>query len=195
MARPAKFEESVLLERAMTTFWELGFSSTSMRDLERSLDVAAPSIYRHFGNKDQLFEQCLTHYLDRVITKRITNLLPPDGDPIQALRAFFDTSIDPGPNDRTLVGCLVANSAVETNALPDSCQPLIAKGAALVHDAFTTQIRRAIDLDHLPIHAKPESLASRMQLDFFGLMVLARSGLDAAQLRTKVDHVFDDLRR
>ena len=44
MGRGPKFDDDEILDRAMTTFWQGGWAHTSIRDLERELDLKAPSI-------------------------------------------------------------------------------------------------------------------------------------------------------
>lgn len=54
MARPAKFEDLEVLDRASDLFWRDGCDAVTIRDLEAALDLRAPSIYRRFTTKDGL---------------------------------------------------------------------------------------------------------------------------------------------
>lgn len=62
MARPQQFSEDQALNRAMEAFWEKGFHATSMQDLVDYTGVCRASLYKTFGNKDELFEQALGRY-------------------------------------------------------------------------------------------------------------------------------------
>ena len=75
MARPPKFDDDEILDRAMATFWQQGWSQTSIRDLERTLDLKAPSIYRRFGTKEGLGAAVVDHYVDRVVRRRVDRYL------------------------------------------------------------------------------------------------------------------------
>lgn len=61
--RPKCFNEQEALQKAMLLFWEYGYESTSISDLTQSLNITAPSLYSSFGDKSQLFHQCLEYYL------------------------------------------------------------------------------------------------------------------------------------
>ena len=50
------------LERALHLFWQKGFHATSLKDLERTLDMRPGSIYAAFGSKDALFQEALERY-------------------------------------------------------------------------------------------------------------------------------------
>lgn len=61
--RPKCFDEQWALQKAMLLFWEFGYEATSISDLTQSLNITAPSLYRTFGDKSQLFQKCLDYYL------------------------------------------------------------------------------------------------------------------------------------
>ena len=61
--RPKCFNEQDVLHKAMLLFWEYGYEATSISDLTQALNLTAPSLYRAFGDKSQLFHRCLEYYL------------------------------------------------------------------------------------------------------------------------------------
>ncbi|WP_130735162.1 TetR/AcrR family transcriptional regulator [Flavobacterium sp. J27] len=63
MARPIEFDYNKKLNIARELFWEKGYSRTSMNDLEERLQLNRSSIYRSFGNKQELFIKCLQSYI------------------------------------------------------------------------------------------------------------------------------------
>lgn len=62
MARNARYDRQVALEKAMNLFWERGYSGASMKQIEQALDMRPGSIYATFGNKDGLFAEALAAY-------------------------------------------------------------------------------------------------------------------------------------
>lgn len=73
--RPQCFDEQAVLQQAMLLFWQYGYEATSISDLTKALNLTAPSLYRSFGDKQQLFQRCLEYYLaneacviDRIFT-------------------------------------------------------------------------------------------------------------------------------
>ena len=61
--RPKCFNEQEALQTAMLLFWEYGYEATSISDLTQALNLTAPSLYRSFGDKSQLFHRCLDYYV------------------------------------------------------------------------------------------------------------------------------------
>lgn len=188
MARPTKFADDVVLTRAMTAFWQNGYSATSIRDLEVAMSLKAPSIYRRFQNKEALFEACLNHYLELVIEHRIDRYLNVSADPMQDIRSFFNSAVQTGPNDHDLVGCLFINSAVETPAVSATASEFVRSGIERVGAALAAECERAFEGGQLAEDAT--AVAARLQMEFLGLMVLARSGADPASLHQRVDQLF-----
>jgi AcrR family transcriptional regulator len=49
-----------VLDAAITLFAEKGYDSVSVRDIGELLDQTGPSIYRHYGSKDELLADAVT---------------------------------------------------------------------------------------------------------------------------------------
>jgi AcrR family transcriptional regulator len=65
MARTARYDRQVALEKAMNLFWERGYNGASMKQIEQALDMRPGSIYATFGSKDGLFGEALTAYAEQ----------------------------------------------------------------------------------------------------------------------------------
>ncbi len=63
MARPREFDEQVVLDRALETFWSKGYDGTSVEDLVEATGLRRASLYGAFGDKEQLFTKVLDHYM------------------------------------------------------------------------------------------------------------------------------------
>ncbi|ALR20166.1 helix-turn-helix domain-containing protein [Sphingobium baderi] len=50
------------LDAAMREFWEKGYEGTSLSDLTAAMGIERPSLYRFFGNKDDLFRRVVERY-------------------------------------------------------------------------------------------------------------------------------------
>ena len=64
MGRPKSFSRDDVLERALPVFWKQGFAGTSLQDLERATGVNKSGLYSEFRDKEDLFLECLRHYLE-----------------------------------------------------------------------------------------------------------------------------------
>ncbi len=83
MARPVKISDEAILDGAIDLFWRHGADRVSIRDLERSLEVRAPSIYRRFDSKDELLARCLDRYVDQQIGGRVGYFFADTSDPLE----------------------------------------------------------------------------------------------------------------
>jgi len=62
MPRQPLHDRQRSLGRAVDIFWAQGFHATSLKDLERALDMRPGSIYAAFGSKEGLFNEALDRY-------------------------------------------------------------------------------------------------------------------------------------
>ena len=61
--RPAAYDRSVVLDKALAVFWRQGFDGASLSELEQATGLSRSSLYAAFGNKEALFEQTVEHYV------------------------------------------------------------------------------------------------------------------------------------
>lgn len=62
--RPKTFEDSEVLEKAKKIFWDKGYEATTLNDLIEGMGISRQSMYNTFGNKHNLFIQCLQCYIE-----------------------------------------------------------------------------------------------------------------------------------
>lgn len=60
MVRQREFDEEKALDDAMVLFWEKGYRATTLSDLTAKMGIQRPSLYSAFGDKEELFEICIT---------------------------------------------------------------------------------------------------------------------------------------
>ncbi|MBR7673092.1 TetR/AcrR family transcriptional regulator, partial [Streptomyces daliensis] len=117
MAGKKQFDMDTALDAAMIQFWRDGYADTSLDDLSRATGLNRSSIYSSLGGKDTLFLRCLDLYAARYGAKYDAALSCAASEPVAAVRAFFDVTLDriadPGLPD----GCLIAQSAMAVPVL------------------------------------------------------------------------------
>lgn len=182
MARPPKYHDDEILDRALRLFWTRGWSATSIRELEAELDLKAPAIYRRFGSKDGLSQAVLDHYVDRVVQRRIEKYLPADGDPIANIRAFLVSAVTAPADDGPLIGCLLTTTALESPDVSRELGEALKAGQRVIEVALRRELERADDRGLLAVGLDVDSALGVLTLAWHGLMVLARSGEAADQL-------------
>jgi AcrR family transcriptional regulator len=96
MARPIEFDKDKALDRALLLFWEKGYQATSLQDLLQELGISRSSLYAAFGDKRNLFIECLDLFAERT---QLVLLKAGQGRPaLEALQFFFERHLN-GPGD------------------------------------------------------------------------------------------------
>ncbi|OLR92625.1 TetR/AcrR family transcriptional regulator [Actinokineospora bangkokensis] len=181
MAGRKQFDVDAALDAAMTRFWRAGHAATSVDDLCRVTGLNRSSLYSTFGGKDALFLRCLDRYATRYGEKYDAALSCAASDPLAAVRAFFQVTLDRIADPALPDGCLIAQSALAIPVLTEDV-------AARAKDALGAQRKR------LRAALKASRLADQHAEDFAehaaavnqSLAVMSRGGASPAQLRAIV---------
>jgi AcrR family transcriptional regulator len=190
MAGKKQFDMDTALDAAMIQFWRSGYADTSLDDLSRATGLNRSSIYSSLGAKDALFLRCLDRYADRYGAKYDAALSGAAAQPLAAIRAFFDVTLERIADPAVPDGCLIAQSAMAIPALTSSV-------ATHVKETFGRQTRRlhtALKAGRLTDH-DAEAFAVHVAAVNQSLAVMSRAGTSPTQLRTIVDVTIDALSR
>jgi len=153
--------------------------------LESALDLRAPSIYRRYATKNNLIERCVERYVGRVVEGRIRRHLENSDDPLEGLRSFFASALEPHPGEETSRGCLLTVTASQTAFQDPAIRTAVRAGMDHIRCGFRTQIERGRVTGQIRTDVSAEVQATHLLLMFEGLLVLARSG--ATDLMDSVD--------
>jgi TetR/AcrR family transcriptional repressor of nem operon len=176
MGRPQKIDDTQLLDRATALFWRDGADAVTIRDLEVALDLKAPAIYRRYPTKNALIESCVQRYMGRVIDSRIRRHLESSEDPLEGLRSFFVSTLEPHPGEETTRGCLLTVTANQTVFEDPAIRAAVRGGMDRIRAGFQTQIERGQASGHIRSDVSAETQATHLMLVLEGLLVLGRSG-------------------
>ncbi|CAL9527439.1 HTH-type transcriptional repressor ComR [Streptomyces sp. enrichment culture] len=188
MAGKKQFDVATALDAAMVQFWRAGYADTSVDDLSRATGLNRSSIYSSLGDKDTLFLRCLERYTTRYGDRYDAALSRAADRPLQAVRAFFDVTLeriaDPGLPD----GCLVAQTVMATPVLSANVAERAREAIGFQH----ARLRAALQAG--PLHDDvAESFASHLAAVNQSLAVMSRAGASTEQLRAVVDVTLDAL--
>jgi len=188
VAGKKQFDMDTALDAAMIQFWRDGYADTSLDDLSRATGLNRSSIYSSLGDKDTLFLRCLDLYATRYGEKYDAALSCAASEPVAAVRAFFDVTLERIADPELPDGCLIAQSAMAIPVLSPSVaahaqQALgfqrLRLGAALKAGRLTDQ-----DADAFAVHAAAVNQS---------LAVMSRAGASPAQLLAIVGVTVDAL--
>lgn len=97
---PDQEPRAVIFAAAAKLFSERGFSNVSIRDICEAAGVTPPTIYHHFGNKNQLFQEVTRSRLSLdTFHQTLLDSLTTQSDPASQLCAFIDHYINFFPRD------------------------------------------------------------------------------------------------
>lgn len=115
MARPKSFIPEEALEKAMHVFWDKGYEAASIQDLTEAMGINRFSLYDTFGDKHDLFLQCLDRYFDCVASKMSASILEDAerGAALDAVEAFLRDIVEQTSCPDHACRCLYQRAATE----------------------------------------------------------------------------------
>lgn len=138
MGRTQTFDTNEVVRAARAVFWEHGYESAALPDLEKATGLSRSSIYHAFGSKRGLFDAAVASYLDEVIRPHLRQLASDDAEP-DALDAYLaglrDVLVRAGSPAATN-GCLLICAANAPIARDDTVAQTI--------DAYASELRTAV---------------------------------------------------
>lgn len=180
MARPRKFDETQVLDRAMEVFWRHGYEGASMAELTETMGLSSPSIYAAWGSKRGLFEAVLAQYRDRRSASRDYVLAGATAHEV-AQRMLFDTInwlVDPNEP----LGCLLVQSGLSVGAGNDDVSCALSTQRSRTKNALKVRFEQARADGDLPPSADPVALAGYLHMIVLGLAIQAQDGVAKEEL-------------
>jgi AcrR family transcriptional regulator len=179
--RPREFDVDEALDQAMGVFWSKGYHAASIDDLCDAMQIGRPSLYSAFIDKETLFLKVVDRYASTLAA-----------EPIDAFRrastlngaytAFFEATlfltVGHVPNRGCLIGCCLADAAGTSEVF----QKELIEKQKRTHEILS----RSISERGATYRNFASELALSMQMLSSGLAVEARSGVQKAELRMRV---------
>jgi AcrR family transcriptional regulator len=184
MARPREFDEDVVLEQALHVFWDKGYDSTSLADLQEATGLTKSSLYKAFDSKEGLFRRVVERYHRDHLGFRVHALAQPT--PKAIVEALLDGIVELHTGKNTPSGCLVTLAALACSA---DARPLGDELSASRSD-FERRLRVRFEAvkeaGPLPSGMTSHEAAAFISTFIQGLAVQARGGATRRQLRQLV---------
>ncbi|ROQ27644.1 TetR/AcrR family transcriptional regulator [Gallaecimonas pentaromativorans] len=183
MARSTLFNRQQALDDAMALFWQKGFYATSMKDLEKTLDMRPGSIYATFGSKEGLFQEALARYAE-LGAGELEKSLAAGGDPLHGLAEHVRRLGCLGDAGLPSCACMLVKSLLELGEGEAASRALAEHCLADIEARFAAAFAEAKALGPLTDDAEPALLASRLQVAIMGLRSYAQRRHDPKLLKT-----------
>jgi AcrR family transcriptional regulator len=184
--RPAIFDRTEALERAMQLFWARGYEGVTLEDLLAAMgNINPPSFYHAFGSKEALFREAVDLY---VATMRPSVCALEEGRTArESVEAMLRTTVRAFSQPAKPHGCLLVRGAI-------NCAPA-SKGA---HDylhairqrapkLFKRRLDRAVADGELPRGLDTSGIAAFYVTVLHGLGMRAGDGASRKALMAAVD--------
>jgi AcrR family transcriptional regulator len=184
MARPREFDEDVVLERALATFWEHGYEGTSIDELVAATGLGRASLYGAFGDKEQIFVRALERYCARA--GESLGIATDDSSARVALERMLRGMVTKSSPRSGPRGCFLLSTAVGGDA-PSAAREAYTEYTARLERALTELVRRGQESGELTRAGDAQSVARMLTVLLQGIAASARAGRGKAQLEAAIE--------
>jgi AcrR family transcriptional regulator len=138
VARSKAFDDATAVAAARDVFWEHGYASTSLAQLQAATGLSKSSLYETYGSKRGLFDRAVQSYLDAVIAPRLGPLEAPGAGRAELVAYFTGLAgfFAQAPDRIARRGCLLLNTAMELTELDPAAAELVRAYRLRVRTAF-----------------------------------------------------------
>ncbi|GGY60381.1 TetR/AcrR family transcriptional regulator [Marinobacter zhanjiangensis] len=193
MPRVAKFDRNKALEDAVRLFWERGYSGTSMKHIEKALDMRPGSLYATFGNKDGLFREALDIYAGRM-SQSMAESLEDSATIMDGIFAYLRSlTVQMTAPDSPARACLVVKTLLEVTEEQEELRALVNKRLQAVEDYLVELLETARAQGELKPGVDSRRLARLIQAQIMGLRSLAQRDIDAEHVKTLTEDIITAL--
>lgn len=190
--RPLEFDPDAAVLAAMHLFWRKGYENTSLQDLLDVMRISKSSLYQAFGNKQALFERCMTRYGDLMVGQ-LHDALTSAPSGLAFIRQFLESVLDEARGECEARGCLVLNTANEFARRDPAIAEAVAQGLGRFHSVLLAAVRRAQLEGDIAPDRDAIMLANYLVSSMSGLKTLSKAGADEASLRGTIGLVLKTL--
>lgn len=188
MARATLHNRQDSLQRALQLFWQKGFHATSLKDLERALDMRPGSIYAAFGSKDGLFQEALDYYTHKSMVE-LEGTLNAHSSPLQGLAAYLRLLGGLRDHEPPSRACMLVKSLLELGEREASALQKVEHMLSVMETHFTNCFIESQRLGEIDKQSNPARLGRRFQAEVMGLRAFAQRDVDS----TAVHEVAEDM--
>lgn len=187
-----KYNETDVIEKATTLFWQRGFQAAGMRDIQQALDMRPGSIYAKFQSKEGLFKKVIEHYAVNSEAKLKRVALA--DSPMLALKDFFQNALISPNEQRYMRQCLLVRSIAELDVIGDAASAVVLESMNKLKLCFVDIINAAIDASEIPQTTPVAFAADWLQNQFVGMRAFAGMNDDVKTVNAMIEKVLSDLK-
>ena len=184
MSGKPQFDDDAVINSAMDVFWRHGYSASSIDQLATAMGLSRSSLYKRFRDKDGLFEEVLSTYVERVV-RRMNSVR---GDTKrQQLEALLHEFLPREGRTARPAGCMLARSCAEMVDLPPGGQSVARQGLTRQRAVLDGILREAVANRELASTADIDGLAWHYLGVLHAIMNLPQAGATVRELRRVIE--------
>lgn len=183
MPRMAKYDRDIALGRAVTLFWQRGYTAASMKQIEHALDMRPGSLYAAFGSKDGLFSEALDLYLRNMLEEMEAHL-GRYASVTDGLKSYLRllASRYAGGSAPPARACMLVKTLLELNDAQTPLQAKINDMFALIEDTFAAVLEHARRRGEVREDLDCPRMARLIQAQIMGLRSFAQREVPPEQI-------------
>ena len=187
MARTLEFNYTTTLERATRLFWETGYTSTSLRDLLKTMGIGEGSFYNTLKSKKNAYLECLKHYNATVNRSRGEALFSPP-TAAAGVRALFHTVLDclDDPNTPSRL-CLMAGSITREVMEEPDLREYVKEQMSLLAERMVARLNADKEAGVLSAEFDPELVVPVVVTYLQGLWRMALVSYERPRFERQID--------
>jgi AcrR family transcriptional regulator len=135
IGRPKHFSRAQVMERSIPVFWQHGFASTSLADLEAATGVNRSGLYTEFRDKEDLFLASLGHY---IATSGLANILATEPLGWDNVEKYLRMAIGCWSGQK---GCFSVSAMRELAILPPEARRIVGKSLKPIRRLLISNIK------------------------------------------------------
>ena len=180
MARPVEFDRKKVLTNAMNQFWLEGYEASSIEKLLSCTGINRGSLYNSFGDKEEFFKLCTSHYFQTIIQPLLEPLNDMALNDWDAIVAFFDGVVSTSNGS----GCLLVNALCGSEKHNTRLMLNVDASLGVIRTALLFRLKCCKKKSQIKVSY---NLAADVLMDLmYGLRVQSRAGATARGLRRVV---------
>jgi TetR/AcrR family transcriptional regulator, transcriptional repressor for nem operon len=188
MARNKAFEQEIVLEKAMNTFWKKGFHDTSMQDLVDAMGINRASMYDTFGDKHQLYLKSLESYRE-INSCAISKAIENESSSKEKIRKILRLLADESLSDTENKGCFFTNATLEMLPHDTSVNTIVCNNFNAMNQMLESIIIQAQADGEISNQLSANSLADFVQCNIGGIRVIGKTRPTAQQMYDVIENV------
>lgn len=192
MPRPKEFDRTEALRAGMGVFWRQGYNATTTDDLRLAMRIGRQSFYDTFGDKRRCYLEALRAYVVQEVSVYLATLRGADA-PLDGLRNLLLAPTHWNDRRRS-IGCMAMNALSEFGAEDADVSAALAPAQLTLQQAIVGLLTEAKTNGEVPLSLNQQQAAQAFACTRGGMLVAAKAGTPAADLRAIAEFTIDRLK-